>query len=174
MWFWTLLNCWACTSGPWVVAGSRGSPSHAADLVDEEGHDVSTWLSCTSSRLGAWQDWPVLEKPRWMFHRAAFSRSPSVSTMFADLPPSSRQTRLTVCAAASPTLIPAPVEPVNETMSTSGWTRQGVAHDAAAADDQVEHARRRARLVHDLGQRHARGGEASDGLSTIVQPAAMP
>ena len=66
-----------------------------------------------------------------MFQRAAFSRSPSVSTMLADLPPSSRQTRLTVRAAASPTLIPAAVEPVNEIMSTSGWRRQGLADDAA-------------------------------------------
>ena len=56
-----------------------------------------------------------------MFQRAAFSRLASVSTILADFPPSSRQTRLTVRAAASPTLIPAAVEPVNEIMSTSGW-----------------------------------------------------
>ena len=41
--------------------------------------------------------------------------------MFADLPPSSRETRLTVRAAASPTLAPACVDPVKEIMSTSGW-----------------------------------------------------
>ena len=39
-----------------------------------------------------------------------------------------------------------------------GVERQGIAHDAAAADDQVEDAGRRARLIHHLGQGHARGG----------------
>ena len=118
----------------------------------------STWLSCTSSRLGAWQDWPVLEKPRWMFQRAAFSRSPSVRTMFADLPPSSRQTRLTVRAAASPTVMPALGRSGERDHVHVGVARQSIAHDAAAADDQVEDAGRRACLVHHLGQGHARGG----------------
>ena len=40
--------------------------------------------------------------------------------MFADLPPSSCVTRLTVGAAAVATATPARVEPVKETMSTSG------------------------------------------------------
>ena len=117
-----------------------------------------TWLSCTKRRLGAWQDCPVLEKPRAMLNRAAFSRSPSVNTMFADLPPSSRQTRLTVCAAASPTRTPASVDPVNEIEVHIGVARHRFAHDAAAANDQVEDAWRRPRLVHHLGQRHARDG----------------
>ena len=62
-----------------------------------------------------------MKKQRWMFQRAAFSRSASGSTMLADLPPSSRQTRLTVSAAAAPTCAPAAVDPVNEIMSTPGW-----------------------------------------------------
>src|SRR3954454_18907676 len=53
-----------------------------------------------------------------MFHRAALYRSASGSTMLADLPPSSRQRRFTVSAAAAPTWRPAAVEPVEEVMST--------------------------------------------------------
>jgi hypothetical protein len=40
--------------------------------------------------------------------------------MFADLPPSSCDTRFTVSAAAFATCTPARVEPVKETMSMSG------------------------------------------------------
>src|SRR5215211_166213 len=41
--------------------------------------------------------------------------------MLADLPPSSCATRLTVSAASLATLTPAVVDPVNDTMSISGW-----------------------------------------------------
>ncbi len=50
----------------------------------------------------------------------AVARSASGSTTDADLPPSSSATRLMPAAASSPTRRPARVEPVNETMSTSG------------------------------------------------------
>ena len=134
----------------------------------------SIWLSCTSRRLGAWQDCPLLENPRWMLKRAAFSRSPSVSTMFADLPPSSRHTRLTVLAAASPTRTPASVEPVKETKSTSGWL------DMASP---TTLPRPMIRLKTPAGvpassmisaRATPEAGEASEGLRTIVHPAAMP
>ena len=134
----------------------------------------STWLSCTSSRLGAWQDWPVLEKPRWMFQRAAFSRLPSVSTMFADLPPSSRQTRLTVRAAASPTLIPAPVEPVNEIMSTSGWGDRASPTTLPRPMTRLKTPGGVPASSITSARATPEAGEASEGFSTIVQPAAMP
>ncbi|MCY1186531.1 hypothetical protein D9M73_274120 [compost metagenome] len=51
----------------------------------------------------------------------ADGRSASSRITEADLPPSSSATRLTVCAASSDTRLPARVEPVNDTMSTSGW-----------------------------------------------------
>lgn len=41
--------------------------------------------------------------------------------MLADLPPSSCATRFTVSAAVLATTMPARVDPVKETMSTSGW-----------------------------------------------------
>ena len=51
----------------------------------------------------------------------ALARSASSSTTKALLPPSSSDTFLTVSAATAMTRLPAAVEPVNETMSTSGW-----------------------------------------------------
>ncbi|SKV53481.1 Uncharacterised protein [Mycobacteroides abscessus subsp. massiliense] len=50
----------------------------------------------------------------------AAARSASSSTMNADLPPSSRNTFLTVAAASVMTARPVAVEPVNDTMSTRG------------------------------------------------------
>ncbi len=72
--------------------------------------------------------------------------------MLADLPPSSWATRFTVGAAACATSTPARVEPVNDIMSTSRMGRQGCAHAGAIAVDEVEHAFRHARLMHDLGE----------------------
>ena len=55
----------------------------------------------------------------------ALGRSASAKTMFGDLPPSSCDTRLTVSAAALATWMPALVEPVKDTMSTSGCADSG-------------------------------------------------
>ena len=46
--------------------------------------------------------------------------SASSSATFALLPPNSNVTHFTVVAAASLTETPAPVDPVNDTISTSG------------------------------------------------------
>ena len=50
----------------------------------------------------------------------ADARSASSRITEADLPPNSSATRLTDCDASSATRLPARVEPVNDTMSTSG------------------------------------------------------
>ncbi len=134
----------------------------------------STWLSCTRSRLGAWQDWPVLENPRSMFQRAAFSRSPSVSTMFADLPPSSRQTRLTVWPPPRRPWRPAPVEPVNEIMSTSGWRDRASPTTLPRPMTRLKTPGGVPASSMTSARATPEAGEASDGFSTIVQPAAMP
>ena len=52
---------------------------------------------------------------------ATAAGSASSSTTAADLPPSSRLTRLRSAAHAAATALPAAVEPVNETLSTPGW-----------------------------------------------------
>ena len=72
--------------------------------------------------------------------------------MLADLPPSSRATRLTVPAATSATRLPARVEPVKQTMSTSGWAAIASPTTGTGAGHQVEHAGGQADLVDDLGE----------------------
>ena len=51
----------------------------------------------------------------------AAAKSASSKITLADLPPSSKATRLMLCAANSPTRLPARVDPVKLTISTSGW-----------------------------------------------------
>src|ERR1700691_3189836 len=74
----------------------------------------------TSMRVGALHDCPVLRKHSCVPCFTAFSKSASSKIMFADFPPSSWVTRFTEGAAADATAIPARVEPVKETMATSG------------------------------------------------------
>ena len=50
----------------------------------------------------------------------ALARSASSSTRLTDLPPSSRNTSLSVAEAASMMRLPVTVDPVKATMSTSG------------------------------------------------------
>ena len=77
--------------------------------------------------------------------------------MFGDLPPSSRQTRLTVSAAAAPTCA-GPGGPGEGDHVDAGVAGQGVADVAAGAVDQVEDTRRHVGCVHDLRQQCAAGG----------------
>ena len=94
--------------------------------------------------------------------------------MFADLPPSSRQTRLTVWAAASPTLMPAPVDPVNEIMSTSGWRDRASPTTLPRPMTRLKTPGGVPASSITSAKATPEAGEASDGFSTIVQPAAMP
>src|SRR5258708_13691036 len=71
-------------------------------------------------RVGASEDWPVLRRRPRAPSVTAFSRSASSRIMLADLPPSSWVTRFTVGAAAEATATPARVDPVKETIATSG------------------------------------------------------
>src|SRR5258706_12291617 len=75
----------------------------------------------TSMRVGALQDWPVFRKHARAPSLSAVSKSASSKMMLADLPPSSCVTRFTVGAADVATATPARVDPVKETMATSGW-----------------------------------------------------
>ncbi|MNI65543.1 hypothetical protein D3C73_1210550 [compost metagenome] len=117
-------------------------------------------------------DWPLLRKQLLTPWRTAASRSASARIRLADLPPSSWDTRLTVSAADLATAIPAPVEPVNDTMSMSGCraipsptvgpsplTRLNTPWGTPAR------CRISARYIAD-------SGALSLGLSTMVQPAA--
>ena len=71
-------------------------------------------------RERAQQSCPALPKTATGADAAAFSRSASAKTTFADLPPSSRVTRLMVPAAPAMIPFPTSVEPVKATLATSG------------------------------------------------------
>jgi hypothetical protein len=89
-------------------------------------------------------------------HHTAFtarSKSASSSNMLGDLPPSSWWTRLTVAAAVRATSVPARVEPVNDTMSTSGCP-PAPADLSPGAVDEIEYARWHARFSQYLGPDH--------------------
>ena len=70
--------------------------------------------------MGALQDWPLLLKQCLAPPVIADSKSASSKIMFADLPPSSCATLLTVSAAPLATAIPALVDPVNYIISILG------------------------------------------------------
>ena len=71
-------------------------------------------------RERAQQSCPALSKTPSGAEVAAFSRSASAKTTFADLPPSSSVTRFMVPAAQAIIFFPTPVEPVKATLATSG------------------------------------------------------
>ena len=136
----------------------------------------ATALSCrragTSMRVGALQDWPLLLKQSATPQRTAASRICSSSTTSGDLPPSSWCTRFTVSAPAFATAMPARVEPVNDTMSTSGcvdsaWPTPGPSPCTRLNTPLGTPAScmTSAKIVPD-------SGAISLGFSTMVQPAA--
>ena len=71
-------------------------------------------------RVSALQVWPELTNALATPTLTAVDRSASGRITFADLPPSSSVTRLTVAAASSATRRPARPEPVNDTTSMPG------------------------------------------------------
>ena len=66
------------------------------------------------------QTWPQFWKLPAMAPSTATSRSASSSTMFADLPPSSSDTCLSVPAASDMMRLPTSLLPVSDTLSTLG------------------------------------------------------
>ena len=65
--------------------------------------------------------WPAWKNAAYAAASTAVSRSASSSTMNAFLPPSSSVTFFSVAEAAAMIALPTAVEPVKETLSTSGW-----------------------------------------------------
>jgi hypothetical protein len=90
----------------------------------------------------------------------------------ADLPPSSRATRLTVPAAISLTRRPARVEPVKDTMSTSGWAAMASPTTGPVPGTRLSTPGGRPTSSATSASTYADSGATSLGLSTTVQPAA--
>jgi hypothetical protein len=126
----------------------------------------------TSMREGALHDWPELLHMAAMSREITLAKSASSRMMFADLPPSSCATRLTVGAAARATSTPARVEPVNDTMSTSGWAESAAPTPAPSPLTRLNTPAGTPASSRISVKMIAFSGATSDGLSTIVQPAA--
>ncbi len=103
---------------------------------------------------------------------AAFSRSASANTTFADLPPSSSVTRLMVPAAASAIPRPTSVEPVNATFATSGCSTSRCPHTLPGPATTFRTPSGRPATSAIFSSSSAVSGVSSAGLSTIVLPAA--
>ena len=88
------------------------------------------------------------------------------------LPPSSRATRLTVWLASSLTRLPARVEPVKLTMSTSGWAAIASPTTGPTPVTRLKTPAGRPTSSMISARMKALSGATSDGLSTTVQPAA--
>ena len=80
----------------------------------------SARLAGTRMRVRALQIWPLLDRLADRMPAATVAGSASSRTIAADLPPSSRLTRLSSAPHAAATRRPAAVEPVNDTLSTPG------------------------------------------------------
>ncbi len=120
----------------------------------------------------ALQDWPELRYIACTSRVMTCSRSASSSTMLADLPPSSCATRLTVGAAFLATSMPARVEPVNETMSTSGCDDMAAPAVWPSPCTRLDTPAGTPASSKISANSTALSGAISDGLRTIVQPAA--
>ncbi len=118
---WILSNCAFDATGPIAVLSS-GSPTLTAPAASRATAMASSIRELgTSMRDGALQLWPLFIIITDVPAATLLAKSSSSSTMFGLLPPSSWVTRLTVGAAFLATSMPARVEPVNDTMSMSGW-----------------------------------------------------
>ena len=74
----------------------------------------------TKIRLRAQQSWPVFANTAHIERSTHVSMSASANTTFADLPPSSSETRVMLRAASAMIADPISVEPVNPTLETRG------------------------------------------------------
>src|SRR5215467_9797165 len=133
----------------------------------------STASRCTSARVWARQTCPA--RPRVtvpMVSAAALGTSASANTSAGLLPPSSRLTRLNPAADAAMILRPTARLPVNESLSTIGWLISAspvgspgpVTMFSTPGGSPASSISRASRSTANVAY--------SDGLATIVQPAA--
>ena len=118
---WIFSNCACDATGPMAFL-SEGSPTFTPSMTVRAISLASSIRELgTSIREGALQLCPLLSIIVVTPAVTLSANASSSSTMLGLLPPSSCVTRLTVGAALRATSTPARVDPVNDTMSTSGW-----------------------------------------------------
>ena len=145
-------SCTGAMIAPISTALSSGSPTRSFSMRARSlSSSASATLSCTSSREPAQQTWPWLNQIASTTPSTTESRSASSKTTNGDLPPSSSERRLPLPAVARRMMRPTSVEPVKAILSTSGCLTSASPVRAVAGDD-VDHARRQADLLADLGE----------------------
>ena len=118
------------------------------------------------------QVWPVAAKTPATRPFAAALRSASAKTTCGDLPPSSRVTLLRFSAAACATARPVAVDPVNATLSTPlcAASAAPVSRDRPVTTFTTPGGKPAGSI--SSANPSVEAGECSEGLITIVQPAA--
>src|SRR6185312_9159194 len=169
--FCTFSNCALEDSGPMVVSSALGSPTFTLSAAALAMFTASSYFERgTSMREGALQDWPVLFIIASTPPPTAVFKSASSRMTFADLPPSSSDTRLTVSEAAFETWIPARVEPVNDIMSMPGCAAMAAPTSGPVPSTRLNTPLGTPASCKISARMCALSGATSLGFSTIVQP----
>ena len=126
----------------------------------------------TRIRERAQQSCPALPKTASGAEEAAASRSASPKITLADLPPSSRVTRLIVAAAPSAIPRPTSVEPVKATLATSGCSTMRLPQTDPGPATTLKTPSGTPASSAIFSSSTAVSGVSSAGFSTIVFPAA--
>ncbi len=123
-------------------------------------------------RVSAEQVCPELRNALPTPSLTALAKSASARMTLALLPPSSSATLATRCMHSSPTRLPARVEPVNDTMSTSGWEAIASPTTGPVPDTRLNTPAGRPTSATMSPKTNAFSGATSEGLTTTVHPAA--
>ena len=126
----------------------------------------------TRIRDRAQQSCPALSNTPYGACAAAFARSASAKTMFADLPPSSSVTRFTCSAQPAMICLPTPVEPVKTTLRTAGCVTNRCPTTVPAPGTTSSTPGGSPASSASSPSRIAVNGVSSAGFSTTVLPAA--
>src|SRR5882762_1632433 len=169
----TRSNCSFETTGPKLVFSEDGSPVTTDSATRLAIASTSAnFAAGTNMRVGALQDCPEFWNTCSTLLVTARSKSASSSSTLGDLPPSSWCTRLTEAAAFLATSVPARVDPVKDTMSTSRCEDSGAPTLAPSPLIRLNTPAGTPASCITFAQMMALKGEYSEGLSTMVHPAA--
>ncbi len=116
--------------------------------------------------------WPVAANTPATTPLAAASRSASSNTICGDLPPSSSVTLFRFSAAAWATARPVAVEPVNATLSTPECPARAAPSSREAPVTTLTTPGGNPASPASPASASVAAGECSEGLTTIVHPAA--
>ena len=153
------------------MVGSAGSPTTILAIsAASASTNSSDRLAGTRIRVRALQIWPLLDRLADRIPVATAAGSASARMMAADLPPSSRLTRLRSAPHACATRRPAAVEPVNDTLSTPGWATR-CAPSSPSPGSTLTTPGGSPISSSMSASSSASSGDSGAGLSTTQQPA---